>query len=70
MEKEIKVESYKVKYVCDEDECEHDVDYTGIALTCFPPIYIHRCESCGKEYKLRERYPLIITKEVGKWSNI
>jgi len=70
MEREIKVKSYKVKYVCDDDECKHDVVFTGEVLTSFPPLYIHKCESCGKKYNLRRSYPYITTKEVGKWSNI
>lgn len=64
MEKESRIESWSVKYFCDEEKCKGVVVFTGEVLTSYPPIYIHKCEDCGKQYKLRISYPYIRNKEV------
>jgi len=70
MEQEKKVESYTVRYICDDDECNGIVVFSGVVLTMYPPLYVHKCENCGKSYNLRNQYPYMTYKEVGKWSNI
>ncbi|QRE00233.1 hypothetical protein [Burkholderia phage BCSR5] len=37
---------------------------TGLVMTASPPIYEHRCSSCGKYNNFRKRYPATEFKRV------
>lgn len=52
----------RVTYEC--DACEGDVQSTGRALMSNPPIYLHECVNCGKEYRFRTHYPTLVYETV------
>ena len=56
-ERKIKVDTYLIKCMCDEDGCDGEVLPTGIVLTSQPPIYPHKCNKCDKDYSFGTRYP-------------
>jgi len=61
-EKEIRVKTYLVVYVC--DACgEGNMEWNGMALTSNPPLYPHSCSKCKAERSFREiKYPHTIIK--------
>lgn len=52
-----RVEPVQVNYLC--DECSNPVEQSGTTLMCYPPLYLHRCKQCGREYQFRKQYPYI-----------
>ncbi len=55
-EKLYPVQVVGVGYVC--DECKIGMmQSTGLMLTCYPPMYRHKCDQCGTHVDLRETYP-------------
>lgn len=41
------------------DKCPGTLEYTGTALMCDPPKYIHKCTKCGQRRDLDDLYPKI-----------
>jgi hypothetical protein len=57
-EKIIKSRSIKLKdsrAYC--KKCEAEIIFIGVCLTLNPPLYIHKCEKCGKLANLNKIYP-------------
>lgn len=57
-----KVDAYISQYACDDCEkipnpgCMLELKHV---LTRLPPIYVHECPNCRKEYKLDDSYPRV-----------
>lgn len=52
-----KVVPYKVYLEC--TNCGKNMEFTGSALLCSPPLYKHICKSCGETTNTRKQYPTI-----------
>jgi hypothetical protein len=51
----------KVRFFCDGCFNEPSV---GSVLTSHPPIYVHWCSYCKKEYRFNKSYPYIEYEEI------
>jgi len=57
MEREYPTETVIIEYIC--DTCSIGaMKPTGKALLCKPPLYVHKCDSCGVVANLRRGYPM------------
>ena len=53
----VKIKGFKkVDYTCDSCKTGKMLP-TGIALTCFPPLYQHKCDNCGEINSFLHTYP-------------
>lgn len=58
LRKEIKV--YKIKYECDEIDCNGEVIYDNYSLN---NNHLHKCTICNKVYTFNKKYPKLKYKE-------
>ncbi len=57
-EKDNEVKTIRTRYFCDECE-EGQMISTGLVLTCYPPLFEHKCNACHNSQTLRRQYPFI-----------
>lgn len=58
------VKTYYVDYICDECKTGSMVP-TGMVYPINPPLFVHKCNSCGHEMEFsNKKYPCIKYEEV------
>jgi len=65
-ELEYQVEYYGVAYVCDDCGDGYMIREGNIMLTMNPPLFPHRCTTCGATKNLEEGYPTVRFRTVEK----
>lgn len=63
-ERKEEVRTFLIYYMC--DSCGGKVFPTGLTLTCNPPIHIHRCTSCGRQYEFKRHYPIKVHEPISE----
>ncbi len=58
-QRRVSVRPVKVFEVCPVPGCGMDLEYTGVALTVFPPKYKHECPRCHERVDLSYMSPKI-----------
>jgi len=62
-ERKFEVKTFGVDYIC--DDCNSGLmEYTGTMLTVNPPLFQHKCNSCGSVKNLSQKYPNTIIERV------
>lgn len=56
-EETTKVETYRVRALC--ENCGGEMKATNVVKTCNPPLYPHRCVTCGRSVDSLKSYPRI-----------
>lgn len=57
-EREYPIQPVGVEYVC--DACgQGTVELTGVMLASDPPQWPHKCNHCGHQVNLRDKYPTV-----------
>ena len=66
-----KVNTYLVKYVCDDCEQKPNPGCVLIRLNiCYPvnpPLYAYECPNCHKIYKMHGQYPSVEYEEINEF---
>lgn len=58
-----RVRTYRVTYQCDDEACRGEMQWTGTTRTTYPPLYEHRCSTCGTVVMLDKSYPYLNYEE-------
>lgn len=57
------VTTYRKRYYC--DDCEEEVEFTGMSNPTVPPMNHHKCTGCGKIYSFVGKiYPTTVYRKV------
>lgn len=60
MKKLDKLNTWGVRYECDEKGCGGNVAFTGQKMEIQTPVFIHVCNKCGTQKYLERPFPVIM----------
>ena len=58
------MKTVRVRAYC--NDCEGEMEYTGTTFTVHPPLYEHKCSSCGKKENSHNLYPDVVFEDIKK----
>lgn len=59
----VEVRTVENRAVC--NDCNVEMEFGGVTLTTYPPLYPHRCPKCGTTQNLNNCYPCISYEPLG-----